>query len=605
MTSSGENKHSILFTMSIGLCLAYHFKGSLCNQSSGTHFLIPNVFCKYTKGIHIKIWSMTSQLTEIKVFSTETSMTFMLDGNNIRSFTLPCGEYSLDENLTSGYKISSSQVISVYVEYLHDVYLVYSLSSLGYVYVIPILPNSQQPGTNYFNFTVIMSHNNNTTLTLTTPPSYDPSKSILKPFVNTSPSSHVLVLNESETVTISCQCNLSGFRLVANQPVFVIFGQYSKHQNDEHILMIESLQPVSTLTGQYFVYVPNWIQINSILYIMALQSDTKITWRTKNGEQSKTLEASQQQLSLSLSAGDFAFIHSEKGVLLLTHIHHTLNQSNAMTLHCIPPTLQYLNLKYLLLASSSVYQSFTFILYNHCNGSTEATPNLLSVPVLNNSKHFTVYNRYIAEWSITYPNQSKNSTMQKYLKSVSFYGYFGMVNQTFKRMYPFPIHSFPTINCPNLTLISILESISSSNIKRNLITDSFTWLNPSDVALLTNIQLSTLYRLDLGNGIDEDCDSRTDEELNNQKDDDGDGLFDEDLTFIKGCKLLGLFSNEGKRLQLVQSMYSKQEESNIVALVSSLGASLLAVFIFLAGCLFVENWIKPRAQRTISPSFDT
>ncbi|CAI9725228.1 Hypothetical predicted protein [Octopus vulgaris] len=372
-------------------------EGSLCDQSSGTHFLIPNVFCKYNKGIHIKIWSMTSHLTEIKVFSTETPMTFMLDGHDIQSFTLPCREYSLDENLTSGYKLSSSQVISVYVEYLHDVYLVYSLSSLGYIYVIPILPNSQQPGTNYFNFTVIMSYNNNTTLTLTTPPSHDSSKSILKPFVKTSPSSHVLVLNDSETVTISCQCSLSGFRLVANQPVFVIFGQYSKQQNNEYVLMIESLQPVSTLTGQYFVYVPNWIQINSVLYILALQNDTKITWRTKNGEQSKTLAASQQQLSLSLSAGDFAFIHSEKGVLLLTHIHHTMNQPNAMALHCIPPTLQYLNLK-----------------------------------------------------------------------------------------------------------------------------------------------------LNLGNGIDDDCDSRTDEELNNQKDDDGDGLFDEDLTFVKGCKLLGLSSNEGE-----------------------------------------------------------
>lgn len=168
----------------------------------------------------------------------------------------------------SGYKVSSSQVISVYVEHLHDVYLVYSSSSLGYVYIVPVLPNSQWTAANYFNFTVIMSDNNNTTLTLTTPPSHDASKSILKPFIKTSPSSHVLTLNDSETVTISCQCSLSGFRLVANQPVFVIFGQYSEHKNTEKILIIESLQPVSTLTGQYFVYVPNWVDVNSILYIL-------------------------------------------------------------------------------------------------------------------------------------------------------------------------------------------------------------------------------------------------------------------------------------------------------------------------------------------------
>ena len=99
-----------------------------------------------------------------------------------------------------------------------------------------------------------------------------------------------------------------------------------------------------------------------------------------------------------------------------------------------------------------------------------------------------------------------------------------------------------------------------------------------------------------GDGIDNDCDNKIDEEILNGKDDDGDGLIDEDLVYSR-------VTQQQKHIDMAWEYYQRKKAENqqtgiassVVSILISIGVGLSGVGCFI-GFMFLIDKLKRKLE---------
>ena len=187
--------------------------------------------------------------------------------------------------------------------------------------------------------------------------------------------------------------------------------------------------------------------------------------------------------------------------------------------------------------------------------------------------------------SLSHVSFNKSSDLQPFNRPMTYY-WNHFLCRNIKIEYPFSIQIRDSNTAP-LFASAYLRSASSARIY------------PLGMRITAIYDACVITQTTIGgngDGIDNDCDNKIDEEILNGKDDDGDGLIDEDLVYSR-------VTQQHKHIDMAWEYYQRKKAENqqtgiassVVSILISIGVGLSGVGCFI-GFMFLIDKLKRKLE---------
>ncbi|KAK3612559.1 hypothetical protein CHS0354_024546 [Potamilus streckersoni] len=520
-------------------------------DSKGKEFIFATPLCTGNT-VYVLVIPQSTETVNVTISAQTQESSEILPGHVFRS-KVQCMELEWGQVSTSVIKLFTTQEVTVYVEYSEDNYLVFPVDSYGSSYTVAVATSEAR---NNSYFVVISKYNTTINITL--------SEQLMNQVVSagsriySSGSMIYVVLHENEVFSIQCSCNLSGTTIISADNVTVLAGSFNMLDSNYHI--IEQLLPMSTWGQRYIFSKNNWVSENISVILIGKGPPTMTTIFLKDEViQQQLLE--KQPLYMYLKVIDYVAIETNSSVLCVL-------------------SLDTLDLQ---------------------NGRHGAMIVLTPLALFHSQLHFMADAGSILLDLILQEGTNNNI----------------FVNQT-NALRPFerPLLSvWGMFLVPNLQIDSPYL-VKTVNDNRYPFFSSITWRKQNSCRIYNmGMRITSIYDACVkttspnggnGDGIDNDCDNRIDEELHNGKDDDLDSLIDEDTVFSKDIEQ----SVPRKDATYVLTHYQEETytlSASVLSVVVSIIVAILAVVCFISGMFLADRLRRGPLLRPsrVSPAFNT
>ncbi|KAL3843275.1 hypothetical protein ACJMK2_021217 [Sinanodonta woodiana] len=520
-------------------------------DSKGTEFIFATPLCTGNT-VYVLVIPQSTETVNVTIFAQTQESSEILPGHVFRS-KVHCMELEWGQVSASVIKLFSTQEVILYVEYSEDNYLVHPVDSYGSCYSVAVA-TSETRNSSYF--VVISKYNTTINITL--------SEQLMNQVVLAGNRTYLsgsmiyVVLRENEVFSIQCGCNLSGTTIISADNVTVLAGSFNMHDSNYHIL--EQLLPMNTWGQRYMFSKNSWMSENISVIIIGKGPPTMMTIFLKDEVIQRNL-LDKEPLYLHLQVIDYVAIETNFSVLCILSL-DTLGIQNERhgAMIVITPLALFHSQLYFMADAGSIRLDLIL---------QEGTNNNI---IVNQTNALRPFERPL----------------------VSVWGMFLV---------------------PNLQIDSpyLVETV---NDNRYPVFSSITWRRKNSSRIYNvGMRITSIYDACVkttppnggnGDGIDNDCDNRIDEELHNGKDDDQDGLIDEDTVFLKDIEQ----NVPRKDATYVLTPYQEGTyamSASVLSVVISIVVALLAVVCFISGMFLADRLRRAPILRPsrVNPALNT
>ncbi|XP_060556928.1 uncharacterized protein LOC132717475 [Ruditapes philippinarum] len=507
-------------------------------DTKGTSFEFSTPFCSNENPAKMHVIPQSTEAVNVTLESLidqdhSSSSSFEIRANDSLHLQLACNQFVWESPTTMGFLLKATAEVSVYIDYKDDSYILIPSDAFGYNYIVTSITTSKLSE----SFMVI--HGNNSYVELTLPQGIQSQVSISGTQYGGGSKINIS-LPASGVIGIKCSCDLTGATVDSALPISVLVGSFDTSFSS---VVLEQLQAKNTWGRKFIFSHSSLIAQNVTVKITGLQLNTVITIKTKDTSAEKTF-LNTPVLSMQLALSDFLSIETNSSVAcaVLYELIDTQSVGHMALSFLVPVELYH---------SSS---SFTF-------NSVDS----VYVSLISTSSSF----KYI----------SFNATTDNPFDDAMTYWWNYFIRTKIEVFRPNILHTNANNAVPFYGTV----------VRRD---------NTSAYEYSLGMRITSLYSACVktkpsnggnGDGLDNDCDNKIDEEKLNKVDDDNDGLIDEDVAYAG--KIKHQSSQSAWEYHLTHKEKGEKFSSSVISIVIPLSAALTAVVLFI-GAMFVAEKIR-------------
>ncbi|KAL4224827.1 hypothetical protein ACF0H5_015523 [Mactra antiquata] len=519
------------------------------SDTKGTRFVFSTPFCSETSPAKLLVIPQTTIAVNVTIVNLEDNNTVLsttIAADDSLQYNLPCTTVKWESILTSGFFLTSTEEVNVYVHNdNNDNCMVFPEDTAGTNYMITNIVTTILPES------FIIIHGNDSQVSLTLPDTFVSSTLTISGVQYSTGSPVIFTLPEHGMLGLNCSCDLTGAIINSSRPISVFVGSYS---DSTSVGVMEQILPTSSWGKRYLYSMSAWLHSNVTLIISGSSMNTMLSIETKGSLTSSTFTNS-PYLTIQLVANDFISVEANETILCAVMYQiRDLSNTYHLTMKFVPPLeLYHISLMFSLSSpADDIYSniiahsdSFEYITFEHKNGDP-------------------------------------------FNGAMTFYWGFYLCQSVY-------LTSPNTIRTNNLNTSPFIGSVitRSSN-------SAYEYSLGMRIANLYDACVETrTANGGNGDGIDNDCDNKIDEEKLNNVDDDNDGLVDEDVLYF------GKLTNTRVDAWSYHQTHKEEEKvfsTSLLSVILSIVVALTSVGVFIAGMLIAER-IRRSGSTRITPIY--
>ncbi|XP_045176687.2 uncharacterized protein LOC123537162 [Mercenaria mercenaria] len=474
-----------------------------------------------------------------------TLSSYQIKAKDSLHLELNCTQFVWKLPTTAGFQLQTTSEVSVYIDNREDSYMLIPTDAFGYNYIVSSIATIMLPDS------IIVIHGNNSHVELTLPADIQSRVTINgKQYEGGSMISISLPANG--VVGIKCFCDLTGAIVNSALPISVLVGSMGNSSTDAVLAQL----PAKNTWGRKFIFThSSWFAQNVTLKITGEQLNTALTITTKDTTEQKTFQLV-PVLSMQLALSDFLAVQANTSVSCVI-LYEIIDENNSrhMALSFLTPVELY-----------HISSSFTFNTFDSFSSSLVLTSSSFQYISFNTTSSYPFDRAMTFWWNYFICNDILLSRPQ-------------VIETNANNVVPF----YGTI------------------LRRD---------NNSAYEYSLGMRISSLYNACVqtqrpnggnGDGIDNDCDNKIDEEKLNKVDDDKDGLVDEDVAYAG--KIQHHSSQTAWEYHLTHKEKGEKFSSSVLSIVIPLSVALASVLLFIGGMLLAEKIRRSGVSTRVTPIY--